>query len=188
MKADVVSRRYARALFSLGKKSGQSGLDKLAADLDGLVQALQESPKLTELCKNPLFSANEKMLVLGDILVKNGADQILVNFCRLLADKGRLGHLSGIVQVFNDLLDAEKGILRGELITAVELDAEKRKAVLEQLEQQTKHQIILDYAVDPALIGGILLKVGDMVMDGSLRAQLSILKENIKRGKSGYAD
>lgn len=183
MTGNIVARRYARALFALGKKQGLTELEKLSADLDGLREAITVSTELNQFYKNPLFSIEEKLKVTDKILDEFKAGAYTRNFCHLLAEKGRLSNLSDIVDVFKELLDAEKGIIRGELVTAVELDANKRTKILEQLEKQAGQPLALSYSVDPAIIGGVMLKVGDRVLDASLRAQLSILKDNIKWGE-----
>lgn len=182
MSGDIVARRYARALFALGKKKGLPELEQLEKDLAALKEAVASSPELTLLFKDPLFSAEEKVKVADTILGKLGASDYSKNFCRLLADKGRLAALPDIAAFFSELLDAEKGIVRGVLVTAVKLDETKRKAVLDQLNKQVKQTVALSYSVNPDILGGVQLKVGDQMLDASLRAQLSILKENIKRG------
>lgn len=182
MSGDIVARRYARALFALGKKKGLPELEQLGSDLAALRDALSNSPELMQLYKNPLFSVEDKLKVTESILDELKASDYSRNFCRLLAEKGRLATLPDIAAVFSELLDAEKGIIRGELVTAVELNETKRKTVLEDLNKQVSQTLELSYSVNPDLLGGVLLKVGDQVLDASLRAQLSILKENIKRG------
>lgn len=182
MTEHIVARRYARALFTLGRKEGLPKLEKLGQDFDALETALKESPSLAQLYRNPLFTAEEKNRVTQKILGEIGADEYTVRFCALLAEKGRMGALGDIIAVYRDLLDVEKGVLRGELVTAVPIDESKRGAVQKQLEQQAGRALDLAYSVDPGIIGGIILKVGDRVLDSSLRAQLSFLKENIKRG------
>lgn len=182
MSGDIVARRYARALFALGKKKGLPELEKLGSDLSALNAAVSSSSELLQLYKNPLFGVGEKLKVTEAILDELKASDYTRNFCRLLAEKGRLVTLPDITVGFGELLDAEKGIIRGELVTAVELNETKRKTVLEELNKQVKQTLELIYSVNPDLLGGVLLKVGDQVLDASLRAQLSILKENIKRG------
>jgi F-type H+-transporting ATPase subunit delta len=83
---------------------------------------------------------------------------------------------------FQALLDEAQGIVRGDLVTAVGLDDAKQQAIKEQLEKQFNTSLVLDYHTDEDILGGVVLKVGDQVLDASLRAQLNILKENIKRG------
>ena len=182
MTEHVVARRYARALFSLGRKQGLAKLEKIAGDFTALQAAFQSAPFLLQLYCSPLFSAEEKGRVTREVLSKLKADPDTLNFCGLLAEKDRLAGIQDIIAVFQDLLDAEKGVLRGELITAVAIDKNKQAAVLQQLEQQAGRSLDLVFSVDPGIIGGIILKVGDRVLDSSLRAQLSFLKENIKRG------
>ncbi|MDL2306798.1 F0F1 ATP synthase subunit delta [Desulfovibrio sp. OttesenSCG-928-C06] len=182
MTGNIVARRYARALFALGRKQGLPKLEKLGEDLLALKSAVESSDTLGELYKSPLFSAEEKIKVTRTLLADLKADDYTVKFCELLSEKGRLGCIGELVAIFKELLDAEKGVLHGELVTAVNIEESKRKAVLEQLEKQAGRSLELTYAVDPAIIGGIILKVGDRVMDASLKAQLSSLKENIKRG------
>lgn len=182
MSGDIVARRYARALFALGKKEGLSELDQLGSDLAALKEAVQSSPDLLQLFKNPLFSVDEKFKVMHIMLDELKASEYTKKFCRLLSEKGRLVVLPDIAVVFGELLDAEKGIIRGELVTAVELNETKRKTVLDELNKKVKETLELSYSVNPDIIGGVVLKVGDQVLDASLRAQLSILKDNIKRG------
>lgn len=182
MSGDIVARRYARALFELGGKKGLPELERLGSDLIALEGAVTESSALLQLFKNPLFSAEEKFGVVSAILDKLAASEYTRNFCRLLADKGRLAALADIAAIFSELLDAEKGIIRGELVTAVELNETKRKTVQEELNKQVRETLELRYSVNPEILGGVQLKVGDQMLDASLRAQLSILKENIKRG------
>jgi F-type H+-transporting ATPase subunit delta len=80
-------------------------------------------------------------------------------------------------------LDEVQGIVRGDLVTAIELTDPLKKKIKEELEKQSGQKIVLEYGVDPDILGGLKLKVGDKVLDASIRAQLDILKENIKRGK-----
>ncbi len=183
MSSEIVARRYARAFFAVGKKKGLPELEKLKEDLAVLREAITASKELSQLYKNPLFTAEDKEKVTTAFLMELKANKSTQSFCRLLAEKGRLAYLPAIAGIFGELLDAEKGIIRGELVTAVELSETKRKTVHEQLEKQVKHDLALSYSVDPSLLGGVLLKVGDQVLDASLRAQLSILKEQIKRGE-----
>jgi F-type H+-transporting ATPase subunit delta len=177
-----VARRYARAFFSLGRKQGLPKLEKLGADLAELEQALRNSPALAELCKSPLFSNGEKSGVLRKLLSELEADADTCSFLGLLVEKGRLESIFAVAGFFKELLDAEKGVLHGELITAVEIAGVKRAALLALLEKQIGRSLDVVYTVDPDILGGIVLRVGDQVLDASLRAQLFSLKDNIKRG------
>ena len=109
--------------------------------------------------------------------------QVIKNFCNLLADKERLAAIPDISASFTTLLDDTQGILRGELVSAVELSAAKKKAIAAELEKKSGKKLVLGFAKDESILGGVMLKIGDKVLDASIKAQLQILKETIKRGE-----
>ena len=117
------------------------------------------------------------------LLKKIKADKTVSNFCLLLADKERLAYLGEIVGWYGKLLDDAKGIIRGTLTTAVELTDNKRAELKAELEKKAGASIELAFDVDASILGGVVLKVGDRVLDASLRAQLAILRETFKRGE-----
>lgn len=183
MTGNIIARRYAGALFALGRKSGLPELEGYASSLEALRSVLTESPDLARVFKNPIFTAEEKKSVVKKIAAKLKIKGTILDFCLLLAEKNRLREFDGIVSTFGALLDAEKGVVRGELLTAVELEQAKRDEIVKQLESKAKRTLVLEFGVSPEILGGVVLKVGDQVMDASLRAQLSILKDTIKRGE-----
>lgn len=180
MIATVVSRRYAKALFAVGQEKGE--IEAYGKDLAEMAGVLEESPELLRVFANPVFSADQKKQILEGLFAKLSFGPMVQNFLKLLADKGRLGKLPEIAMYYQALLDEAQGIVRGDLITAVELDDAKQQAIKKQLEKQFNASLVLDYHTDEDILGGVVLKVGDQVLDASLRAQLNILKENIKRG------
>ena len=184
MTGGTLAKKYAKALFSLGKKSGALQLDQYGAALAGLARMLTLSPALERMFKSPVITAAEKHALVDRLLDAAGADVAVKNFCHLLADKGRLAALPAIAGCYGELLDAEKGVLRGTVITAVKLNAEKQKKLKADLAKKTKHKHLeLVFTVDASILGGLMLKVGDRVLDASLRAQLTILRDTIKRGE-----
>ena len=191
MIGNVVSRRYAAALFSLGKEVGMAELERYGASLSALGEAVEKTPKLAEAFRNPVLSSEEKkkvVLALLDVAgvgAKPAGDEEPVEkrFCALLADKGRLDLLPAIAADFGVMLDDACGISRGVVTTAVELDEEYMDKIKSKLESQTGRKLVLEFVIDPAIIGGIVLRVGDSVYDASLRAQLDNLRESIKRGE-----
>ena len=182
MNRDPAVRRYARALFNLGKKAGPDRLSEYAKDLAALIQAMKQEPKLMDFFKSPLFSIEEKRSVAGVVLKSLGASAHVRDFCFLLADKSRLALLPDIQEAFGALLDEEQGIVRGELITAVPLSEARQSDVRARLEKQAGHKLALVFSVDADILGGIMLRAGDRVLDASVRAQLGRLKETIRRG------
>ncbi len=183
MIGSIVARRYARALFALAQKQGEKELKAYGDDLARFVDVLEGYPDLIRIFRNPVISVNEKKEVVKQLLGKIKPNKVVANFCYLLADKGRLDQLAEIQVYYAKLLDDYQGVLRGEVVTAIKLAENVRQDIVDKLEKQAGLQVVLDYKVDPEIVGGLVLKVGDKVLDASIRAQLQILKENIKRGE-----
>jgi F-type H+-transporting ATPase subunit delta len=183
LSGNIVARRYARALFGLGVKKGDSQIDGYGKDLAQLQEVFAATPEASAVFRNPIFSAEDKKAVIGKIMDKLKITGEVRNFCLLLADKGRLNELPAISSVYAELLDEAQGIKRGVFVSAVKIAEKKKGEIVKQLEDQLKAKLVLDFEVDPDILGGVVLKVGDQVLDASLKAQLSILKETIRRGE-----
>ncbi|MEF2144633.1 MAG: F0F1 ATP synthase subunit delta [Desulfovibrionaceae bacterium] len=183
MTGNVVARRYAKALFAVGLKSGDKDLEAYGKELSAVAGVLNESPEALALFRNPAFSAEEKKAVLKKFAEKLSVGQMVRNFFDILAENGRVEVLPAIAVDYKSMLDDAQGVVAGSLVTAFDLSDERRKELAEKLEKQTGKKLVLDYATDADILGGVVLKVGDKVLDASLRAQLEILKEQIKRGE-----
>ncbi len=183
MSNNIATRRYAQALFDIGRGKGKADLSQIGRDLEVLKECLDISPELTNLFANPIFSIEEKGKVLDSLLKKNGISETAKNFCRLLLEKGRLPLLADIATAYHDMLDHMAGIVRSELITAVELTSERQAEIRSSLEAKSGKKLAMNFSVDPDIIGGLILKIDDRALDGSLRAQINILRENMKRGE-----
>ncbi len=183
MREQVIAKRYARALFSLGQEKGDKELKAYGQDLANLTKVLNNTPDLLRIFKNPVIRTEDKKVLLKKILEKCNVGKVVQNFCLFLADKGRLPNFLEIQDYYNRLLDIHEGILRGKLITAIDLPSAKQKKVKEQLEKQLAQNLYLEYEKNEDILGGLVLRVGDKIYDASLKAQLEQLKENIKRGE-----
>lgn len=183
MTDNVVARRYANAIFALGKSEGESALTKHGKALAELGEMIAAVPGLDMMLKSPVIGVEEKKAVLGTLLGKIKADQVIRNFCFLLADKERLASLRDIISWYGRLLDKVRGVIRGTLTTAVKLNQAKQDEIRAQLGQKAGASIELAFAVDKNILGGMVLSMGDRVLDASLRAQLGFLRETFKRGE-----
>lgn len=183
MTGNIVARRYAKALFSLAQKSGKKVAAEYGKDLEVFASVLETSPDLLKVFANPVIAAEVKKAVLAGILDKLALKPAVANFLSLLADKERLPFVLDVTATYRALLDEAQGVLRGQLVTAYALTEVRQDQIKGKLEKQSGKKLVLSFAVDPAILGGVLLKVGDKVLDASLRAQLDILKEQIKRGE-----
>ncbi len=158
-------------------------LERYGEILHTLEEAVEKTPRLGEAFRNPVLSAEEKKKLVLSLLEVAGGGDMEQRFCALLADKDRLPLLPDIADDFGKLLDDAKGLSRGVVTTALELDSAHKDAIKTKLESQTGRSLALEYIVDQSIIGGIILRVGDRVYDASLRAQLDNLREAIRRGE-----
>ncbi|MBO4368691.1 MAG: F0F1 ATP synthase subunit delta [Desulfovibrio sp.] len=179
----VVARRYANAIFALGQREGDEVLTKRGECLASLKDMIAATPGLDLTLRSPVVSTEEKKAVMNKLLAKLKADKIMKNFCYLLADKDRLSFLRDIAVRYGELLDEKKGVIRGRVTTAIPLSPEDEKSILASLSKKSGGEIKLEFAVDASILGGMVLHRGDRVLDASLRAQLSILRETFKRGE-----
>jgi F-type H+-transporting ATPase subunit delta len=175
MIAAHVSRRYARALVDIG--SAEGNLDALAADIGKVAELYEGSADLRASVDNPQVPLPTKKAILTDVCARLSLGKTAKNTVLLLGDRRRLKLLPEIATMLREMNDAQKGIVRAEVITAVALgDAfyQKLQATLEKL---TKKRVMLDKKHDPALIGGVVLRIGDLVLDSSLKTRLDGLKQ-----------
>jgi len=154
----VVARTYARALFAAAKEHGR--LDEIREELDTFVATIREVPELQALIRNPQLDPPAKADALAAVL--EGADELLRNFARLVAEKGRAPMLEEIAREYDALVAAEERILNVELTTAFELSDNEANSIVKQIEQASGRRVEANRTVDPELIGGGVLKVGSV--------------------------
>lgn len=178
----IISRRYAQALFALDGRSGGNAREKHGECLAGLAEMLRMEPRLGLTLKSPVVAVAEKKAVMSKLLDLLKADAIMRNFCNLLADKNRLAELGSIAGSYGEMLDEANGVMRGRVTTAIRLTPAKQAALREQLQKKIGGNIELVFEVDPEILGGMVLTIGDKVLDSSLRAQLGNLRNILMRG------
>jgi F-type H+-transporting ATPase subunit delta len=176
----VVHRTYANALFQVAKE--QKRLDAVRDDLAEFVEAAKTVPELRNLLLNPELDPRAKSAALGKIL--EGADELVRNFLRLLAEKGRAGQLEEIAVEFERLVAREQGRLEVELTTAVELSDSDASAILSQIEKAAGRKVDATRSVDPELIGGLVIQAGSMRVDASVRGRLERLRHELATTRS----
>ena len=182
MKNMAIARRYAKALLLIGKEDGETETYKTElADFSALIEAEKE---LGQTLVNPLFNKANRKKVLESIIGKLEISTAMRSFLLLLFDKGRFGFLAAINDFYQKLADELKGIARASLVSASELSSETIEKIRVSLSERTGKNIILAVEQDPSLIGGIVTRLGDLVLDGSIRTQLLNMRESLKKGES----
>ncbi len=167
-------KRYAQAAFELGLErnelvSWQSDLRRIASlTADEEVMAFLENPRLP-------FAAKSNLLQKG----LGGVNPLAFNLALLLASKGRLKLAGDISQQYDELLDAHRGIEHAEVVAALPLSDENRQAISRRLGEMVERQVVVDARVDPSILGGFIARIGDRLIDGSIRQRLDTLKRKL---------
>lgn len=170
--------RYATALFDLAKEDG--ALDAVAADLDALGGLLASHEELRNTVRSPLISRTEQGAALAAILDKAGAQALTRKFVALVAEKRRLFALADIIRAFGLLLANHRGEISADVISAQALSDAQSAALSDQLRSAMGQEVKINATVDPALIGGLIVKVGSRMIDGSLATRLANLERKMK--------
>jgi F-type H+-transporting ATPase subunit delta len=172
-----VARRYARALFGIGVDAGK--FEALGEELGGLATLWNASDELRQALENPVFRPQEKRAVMEKILPQVAPTPEVQRFVLLLLDRRRITLLPAIARAYRDLTDAHVGRVRAEVTSAEELAPATLDRVRRSLEQRTGKKVIVTAKVDRDLIGGVVARVGDLVLDGSVRTQLDDLRTRL---------
>lgn len=176
MIATKVSKRYARALFSLGQEDGN--FEQYGQDLTEFSKLYHDNEDFRQVIANPIFAMEDRKKVLLIVLEKSSFSEVVKNFFNLLLDKNRIGAIEAIKGHYSKLTDEASGIARAEIITARPLKEEALGRIERSLEGLTSKKIKSEVREDRDLIGGIVARIGDLVLDGSVKAQLKRLKES----------
>jgi len=178
LRATIVAFRYAKGLFAVAKE--QNKLKEFGEELKELSELLSQMPDVLSALQNPIYPPDLKMEILNEILKVVQVDPEIERFLRLLVERRRIQFIQEIVKMYQSLLDEEMNIARGEIITAFELGEEEKKNLEEVLKEYLKKEVILEPRKDESIIGGVKIKIGDLVFDGTIKTQLTKFKEIIK--------
>lgn len=173
-----VAGRYATALFELAGEA--NAIDAVSADLDNFSTLLSESDDLRRLVGSPAFSAEEQTGAIKAVLAKAGISGIAANFIGLVASKRRLFALPGMIAAYKALVAEAKGIVTAE-VTLAEAPAPKRvEEIRAALAEVAGKAVDVAIKVDPALIGGLVVKMGSRMVDASLKTKLNSIRLAMK--------
>ena len=176
-----VSKRYAKALLSLGQEDGKYA--EYGRNLQEFSEICTTNPDFFQVISNPIFSVEDRKKVLDLALDRSDFSGLVRNFLRLLLEKNRMGAIHAITDYYNKLTDELSNITRANVVTARPLGDDALQKLTEALAELTSKDVKLTVEQDVSLIGGLVVKIGDLVLDGSVRAQLEGLKESLKRGE-----
>jgi F-type H+-transporting ATPase subunit delta len=172
---EEIAEVYGRSLFEVAKEQDQ--LDEIHDELGQFADVLSENRQLQLFFFSPYFSSEEKKDGVAKVI--EGGNEYFVRFLELLAEKHRLPVLFRIRREFDAMWAKEQKLLEVSVTSAVDLDEETVKGIGKKIEEQTGHRVELESRVDPDLIGGLVIRVGNMVLDASVRNRLERLRRQV---------
>ncbi len=176
----MIALKYAKGLFIAGKELGK--IQEFGEELKKFVNFLKDYPEIIRVFQSPIYPPEVKLEILQEILYYFKVDPEIERFLRLLIERRRIQYLEEIVLMYESLLDEELGRAKGEVISAFPLSEEERSELERTLRDLLKKEVYLSVKVDPEIIGGLKVKIGDLVLDGTIKAQLERFKDLIIKG------
>jgi F-type H+-transporting ATPase subunit delta len=174
---EEIAAVYARSLFEVAKE--QEKLDGIREQLGEFADALADSQELQVFFFSPYFSTEEKKQGLDKAV--SGADPVLINFLQLLIEKHRMPVIFRARRIFDAMWEDENRLLPVQVTSAVELDSDVVERIGDQIAEQTGRKVELTAEVQPDILGGIVVRVGNSILDASIRNRLEQLRKQVAR-------
>ena len=173
----IIAKKYAKALLEIGLKDGN--YEALGRDLNKMADLLGESRDLRVALRSPVFPKSARKTIARKVGERLGLLTTTVAFIELLIHRKRMDHFTEIRNAYRDLGDEVAGRTRVTLTAPMELSADMEKEIKSLTESLTGKEVILSLEEDPSLIGGVLMKIGNVVYDGSLKSQIAKVKDTL---------
>jgi F-type H+-transporting ATPase subunit delta len=176
--------RYAKALFELAQEdSAGNAIDAVKADLDRFDALIAESADLNRLVRSPVFSADEQLAALSAVLEKAGIGGLAAKFLKLITANRRLFAVQAMARAYREMVAAHKGEATADVTVAEALKDEHLSALRSALKSVSGKDVDLNVKVDPAIIGGLVVKLGSRMVDTSLRTKLNAIRHAMKEAR-----
>lgn len=175
----LIADRYSDALVEIAK-DGKLTYTKISTDLELVKEILNQSKDLDEFLTNPLISVENKKEIIDKVFT-NEIDVLILNFLKVLVDKNRFYVFGEVLDSYNKSLDNINNISRISVTSAVKMTEESKNKLKDKLETRLKKNVILDLNIDSNIIAGLIIKIGDNIVDMSLKHKLEDLSKNIIR-------
>lgn len=175
MRSETIARNYAEALFELGERSGQP--DRYADLIDAVAAAFETNPRIQAVLMSPRVPKSEKARLVGAAL--RGAPSEFVLWLQAVVKRSRQQYLREIAVQYLQLVDVKLNRVRAAVTLAREPNEKLKRSIEENLSRQLDKQVIAAYTVDPEILGGAIIRVGDRVLDGSVRRRMTKLRRQL---------
>ncbi len=174
----AIASRYARALVEVVLEQ-KTDPDIARQQLNAIVQAVHDSTDLRRVWESPAVSAEQKRAVLDAVVGQMGITKTIRNFVAILIDHRRIAMLDDMAKQFDSELNAQLGLAEAEISSARPLSGDGKRELESQLERLTGKKVRATYSSDPELLGGVVVRVGSTIYDGSVRGQLEKMKQEL---------
>lgn len=175
---DVIANRYAEALFQLSEEENIT--KEIYNELHNVVDIVKSNKDLDNVLKSPLVAKSEKVQLI-ETLFNNKINNNLKNFLKILVEKGRINSLKSIELTYKGLLNDKYNILEGTVISAIALTDKKVKELEEKLSKKYNKNVTLENEVDTSILGGVLVRLGNTQIDGSVKTRLDNIKDQLSQ-------
>ena len=176
----TVARRYAKALLIIGKK--EKRVQAIDGELSSVLVLFERVPRFWQVINDPLYDLDRRRRVLAEVARIANMSPTVLGLLRLLLEKGRIKYFPLIISVYQEMADEVVGRVRASVYAAMEPSAKEKEKIREKLMKVIGKEVILEATQDPTLIGGMVTKIGGLVLDGSLKTQLARMRENLAKG------
>lgn len=178
-KNTLIAERYSEALVKIASE-GKLTFEKISTDLNLIENILTDSKDLEKFLTNPIIAIEDKKEIIDKVFA-NEIDNLIINFLKLLVDRNRFDTFRDILDSYNIALDDKNNISRIKVISAVQMSDDAKNKLKNKLETKLKKNVVFDLDIDPNIIAGLVIKLGDNVIDMSLKHKLEDLSKNIIR-------
>jgi len=172
-----IAKRYAKGLFNVGEKNGK--YREYQSEIEGVLGVFDKEERLKRAIVLPLVEVEKRREVLSDVLKSLQVSSPLASMFTMLLEKNRMGYLSLIRDVYNELVDEKEGRVKGTLWTAFPMDDAAKGKIEKELGAKLGKEVLLTVREDKSLIGGVRVAIKGTIIDGSVKRQLHTLQENI---------
>ncbi len=175
MSEEQVARVYAQALFDAAKETGV--VVPVRRELSDFVAALAASAPLRKVLADPQIETNAKTRVLAE--VTRGGQRLLASTLQLMLERGRFAAVPELCSAYDALAIVEEGVVEVEVVSAAELSPETEKKIAARVQEATGRRVEMARRVDPSILGGLVLRIGDVMVDGSVKARIRQLRRRL---------
>jgi len=177
----VLAKRYAKAVIDLAQEAGI--LKETGQDLDRIAGLFADSHELVNVFADPTIAPEAKEKVLAEILEKGSVQELTMKFIHVVLAKGRILGVGEIARAYREILDQLENRIRARIVTAARLSDAEKSRIKDALSQISGKDVALEVEIDESLIGGVVAYMGSQVYDGSIKNQLTQIKDNLSKGR-----